>query len=116
MAGTLAVQVVSSQAKVHEGSAASLVAPAWDGEVGILPGHAAMITLLGAGMLTLDQVGGGSSSMYVAGGVLKVEDDRVTILAEFSSPTAPEGGPPPGVVPDIDALLEAESDGVDPAD
>jgi F-type H+-transporting ATPase subunit epsilon len=110
VAGTLVVQVVSAQSMVHEGNAAALVAPAWDGEVGILPGHAAMITLLGEGMLTLDQVGGGSSSMYVAGGVLKVEDDRVTVLAEFSSPSAPEGGPPPGVVPDMDALLEGEDE------
>ena len=61
-------------------------------------------------MLTLDQVGGGSTSMYVAGGVLKVEDDRVTVLAEYSAPSAPEGGPPPGVVPDIDALLEGDDD------
>lgn len=110
MAGSLVVQVVSAQSMVHEGSATALVAPAWDGEVGILPGHAAMITLLGEGMLTLDQVGGGRSSIYVAGGVLKVEDDRVTVLTEFSSPSAPAGGPPPGVVPDVDALLEGDEE------
>ncbi|MFG1691811.1 F0F1 ATP synthase subunit epsilon, partial [Gemmatimonadota bacterium] len=48
---TLSVQVISPETTVFEGSAASMVAPAWDGKVGILPGHAPLITLLGAGEL-----------------------------------------------------------------
>ncbi len=106
MAGVLSVRVVSADRMVHEGEASSLVAPAWDGKVGILPGHAPMITLLGAGMLSLDRPGGGSLEVYVAGGVLKVEENRVTVLSEFSAPEAPVGGPPAGVVPDMDALME----------
>lgn len=102
----LAVRVVSADRMVHEGEASSIVAPAWDGKVGILPGHAPMIALLGAGVLSLDRPGGGSFEVYVAGGVLKVENDTVTVLSEFSAPEAPEGGPPPGVVPDMDAILE----------
>lgn len=107
----LQVRVVSADRMVHEGEASSVVAPAWDGKVGILPGHAPMITLLGAGMLTLDRAGGGRFEVYVAGGVLKVEDDRVTVLSEFSAPQEPVGGPPPGVVPDMDALLEEAEEG-----
>jgi F-type H+-transporting ATPase subunit epsilon len=111
VAGVLSVRVVSADRLVHEGQASSVVAPAWDGKVGILPGHAPMIALLGAGMLSLDRPGGGSLEVYVAGGVLKVENDQVTILSEFSSPEAPVDGPPPGVVPDLDALMDEAAGG-----
>jgi F-type H+-transporting ATPase subunit epsilon len=106
VAGTLDVRVVSAEAMVHEGSALSVTAPAWDGQVGILPGHAPMITLLGGGMLTLRLPGGGTFAVYVAGGVLKVENGVVTVLAEYASPSAPAGDLPAGVVPDEDALRD----------
>lgn len=108
MAGLLHVRLVSADRVVHEGDATSLVAPAWDGKVGILPGHAPMITLLGAGMLGLDRPGRERLEVYVAGGVLKVEADQVTVLTEYSAPEAPANGPPAGVVPDVDSLLEEE--------
>ena len=82
MAGPLSVRVVSPDRIVFEGEAASLVAPAWDGKVGILPRHAPMLTLVGSGELSIDRPGGGSDSFHVNGGVLKVERDQVTLLTE----------------------------------
>jgi len=84
MAGPLSVRVVSPDRIVFEGEAASLVAPAWDGKVGILPRHAPMLTLVGAGELSIDRPGGGSDSFHVDGGVLKVERDQVTLLTEYA--------------------------------
>lgn len=92
--GVLKVRVVSPQHVVFEGEASSLVAPAWDGQVGILPSHAPMIALLGAGTLDIDLPGGGSHRFYVAGGVLKVVTDDVTILTEYA------GDAPPDVLPE----------------
>ena len=60
MPGTLRVRVVSPDRVVFEGEAASVVAPAWDGQVGILPSHAPMLALLGSGELSIDRAGGGS--------------------------------------------------------
>jgi F-type H+-transporting ATPase subunit epsilon len=102
---TLHVRVVSPERVVFEGDASSVVAPAWDGQVGLLPGHAPMIVLLGVGPLDVDIPGGGSTRHYLAGGVLKVVDDRVTILTEYA------GAEPPAVVPetavvDIEEVLE----------
>ena len=85
----LRVRVVSPAETVFEGEAAAVVAPAWDGQVGILPGHAPMLTLLGFGELTVDLPGGGSEAFHVAGGVLKVEDDQLTALTEYAWPEAP---------------------------
>ena len=84
MAGPLSVRVVSPDRIVFEGEAASLVAPAWDGKVGILPRHAPMLTLVGSGELSIDRPGGGSDSFHVNGGVLKVERDHVTLLTEHA--------------------------------
>ena len=89
-AGRLDLQVVSPGETVFEGEAASLVLPAWDGRVGVLPGHAPFIGLLGAGMLNVDLVGGGSESYFVRRGVVKVVSDRVTVLSEYAAPEAPD--------------------------
>ena len=97
----LNVRVVSPQHVVFEGEAASLVAPAWDGQVGVLPGHAPMIALMGAGTLDVDVPGGGSHRFHVAGGVLKVVADEVTVLTEYA------GEEPPEVLPE-GAVIEPE--------
>ena len=90
MASTLSVRLVSPEKEVFSGDAAGLVAPAWDGMVGILPGHAAYITLLGHGELAIGLPGGGSEKYYVAGGVLKVDADEVTVLVEYAGSEAPQ--------------------------
>jgi F-type H+-transporting ATPase subunit epsilon len=99
--GSLKVRVVSPDRVVFEGDAASVVAPAWDGQVGILPSHAPMLALLGSGELSIDRAGGGSDSFHVAGGVLKVERNHVTVLTEYA------GSEPPAVIPP-DAIVFAE--------
>jgi F-type H+-transporting ATPase subunit epsilon len=89
VAGILDVRVVSPEQVVFEGAATSLVIPAWDGKVGILPGHAPMVALLGTGELVIDVSVGASERFQVAQGVLKVERNRVTILAEYAGREAP---------------------------
>lgn len=84
-AEALSVRVVSPAEVVFDGDAASLVAPAWDGLVGVLPGHAPLLTLLGSGELAVDLPGGGSERFHVSGGVMKVEGGRVTVLTEEAS-------------------------------
>jgi F-type H+-transporting ATPase subunit epsilon len=101
---TLNVRVVSPDRVVFEGEASSVVAPAWDGQVGILPGHAPMLALVGSGELSLDRPGGGSDTFQVAGGVLKVERDNVTLLTEYA------GDEPPAEVP-AEAIVFAEDVG-----
>jgi len=85
----LNVRVVSPQKVVFQDAAASVVAPAWDGHLGILPGHAPMLALLGAGSLAVDLPGGGSRSFQIGGGVLKVEGTEVTVLTEHAGDELP---------------------------
>ena len=95
---SLDVRVVSPEKIVFEGEASALVAPAWDGQVGVLPGHAPMLALLGAGELAVDRPGGGSTTFHVAGGVLKVERNTVTLLTEYAGNEPPEEIPASAVV------------------
>src|SRR5260370_39665632 len=65
------VPVVSPEQAVFDGSADAVAAPAYDGQVGILPRHAPFLTLLGTGVLQVRQ-GSASSRFRVAGGFLQV--------------------------------------------
>ncbi len=75
------VTVISPDRAVYEGDADAVVAPAYDGEVGILPRHAPFMTLLGDGRLRV-QSGGRIHAFHVRGGFLQVVDDHVRIVAE----------------------------------
>ena len=112
MASTLTVRLVSPAKEVFRGDAAGVVAPAWDGMVGILPGHAAFITLLGRGEMAIDLPGGGSERYYVAGGVLKVEGGDLTALVEYAGEGPPEVLPPEADFHPEDLAEEAGTDEV----
>jgi len=75
------VTVISPDASMFDGEADAVVAPAFDGQVGILPNHAPFMTLLGEGTLTVrraDTV----SRFSVRGGFLQVVDNRVRVVTE----------------------------------
>jgi len=79
----LNVSVISPEAVLYEGQTDSIVAPAHDGEVGILTGHAPMMALLGKGVLRL---GGTSGRKFnVEGGFLQVVDNTVRVVTEKAS-------------------------------
>ncbi|HKK07427.1 MAG TPA: F0F1 ATP synthase subunit epsilon [Gemmatimonadota bacterium] len=78
----LTVRVISPDRVGFEGKVVSLVAPAHDGEVGILRGHAPMTVLLGTGELRLRTVDGEVRRLRVSHGFLQVIDDVVSVLAE----------------------------------
>ncbi|MGI9076655.1 MAG: ATP synthase F1 subunit epsilon [Gemmatimonadaceae bacterium] len=81
----LKVSVISPEQTLYEGEASSVVAPAYDGEVGILTGHAPMVTLLGRGTLRLSG-GGGEQRFTIEGGFLQVVDDLVRVVTERAAP------------------------------
>jgi F-type H+-transporting ATPase subunit epsilon len=78
---SLRVSVISPEKILFEGEAESVIAPAYDGEVGILPHHAPMVTLLGKGTLRLGE-GGRAGRFNVSGGFLQVADNQVRVVTE----------------------------------
>ncbi len=75
------VLVISPERAVFDGEADSVIAPAYDGEVGILSRHAPFMTLLGSGTLSVRK-GGSTSTFRVQGGFLQVVSNTVRIVAE----------------------------------
>lgn len=77
----LAVAVITPQSSVYQGEADMVVVPAWDGQLGILRGHAPMMVLLGAGEMRV-LMDGKELRFHVDGGFLQVADDAVSVLSE----------------------------------
>ncbi len=75
------VSVISPEKVLFEGDVDAIVAPGFDGEVGILSGHAPMMTLLGRGELRLGS-GAAATRFAVEGGFLQVVDDQVRVVTE----------------------------------
>jgi F-type H+-transporting ATPase subunit epsilon len=82
------LEVVTPERKVFEAEVERVEVPGLDGELGILPGHAQLVSLLRpAGLLTY-HVQGETGEMAIADGFVEVSDDRVTVLANKA--TRPE--------------------------
>ena len=76
------VSIITPDKTLFEGEAISAVLPAIDGEVGILPRHARLISRLGHGVARIEeQAGAPLKRVAIYGGFLKVQDDVVTVLA-----------------------------------
>ena len=65
--------------------------PAWDGLMGFLPGRAPLLGRLGTGELRLEfadseKTKGGSRSFVISGGIIRMDADHMTILAEDAFP------------------------------
>ena len=87
----LRVSVISPERVLYEGEARSVVAPAYDGEVGILPSHAPLMAILGRGVLRVQAGGAGGAGagetlrFQVEGGFLQVVDNQVRVVTERAS-------------------------------
>jgi len=81
------VSLVSPEQALFEGEATAVVAPAFDGEVGILPRHAPFLTLLGTGELVI-RGADGAKRFHVEGGFLQVVANRVRVVAETAKAQA----------------------------
>jgi F-type H+-transporting ATPase subunit epsilon len=78
---TLHVEVLTAERGLYSGEAEIVDAPGSEGQLGILPRHAPLLTLLGAGALRI-KLRGAEEILFVSGGFLEVSNNRVTVLAD----------------------------------
>ena len=83
----LQVLLVTPERRVLEAEADEVELPGAQGYLGILPGHAPLLTLLGTGVLTCRR-GGSSSAFAVSSGLAEVSGDRVSVLADAAEAPA----------------------------
>jgi F-type H+-transporting ATPase subunit epsilon len=77
----LTLEIVTPEARVYSDTVDTVVIPTLDGEVGILPGHIALLTQIEHGELRVTK-NGVTHWLAVSGGFAEVEGDRVHVLAE----------------------------------
>src|SRR5215831_1888015 len=78
---TMHVEVVTAERELYSGEADIVIAPGSEGELGILPKHAALLTSLKVGELVI-KLSGAEEPFFVSGGFLEVSNNSVTVLAE----------------------------------
>ncbi len=83
MAHTIHVDVVSAEESIFSGEAKFVALPGENGELGILPRHTPLITRIKPGAVRIERADNGEEEfVFVAGGILEVQPDRVTVLAD----------------------------------
>ncbi|WP_372610445.1 F0F1 ATP synthase subunit epsilon [Halomonas sp.] len=85
MAKSFKCEIVSAEAAIFSGEIERIIANGLMGELGILPGHAPLLTELSPGPVRVIFDGGQEESYYVSGGFLEVQPDVVTILADAAT-------------------------------
>ena len=81
MAKTIHVDIVSAEGEIYSGPAEMVFVPAKEGELGITPRHAPLLTLLKPGEVRV-KTAEGEQSIFVGGGALEIQPNRVTIMAD----------------------------------
>jgi len=79
---TIRVDVVSAEKSIFSGEAKFVALPGETGELGILRGHTPLITRIRPGSVRIEKADGDEEFVFVAGGYLEVQPDRVTVLAD----------------------------------
>jgi F-type H+-transporting ATPase subunit epsilon len=79
----LHLEIVTPERRTFEGDVDEVIVPGSEGELGILPHHAPLISLLGQGILRLKR-GDQEEEFAIFGGFLQVRPDRVMVLAEMA--------------------------------
>jgi len=111
---TLQVDIISPEKPVYSGRASTISAQAWDGEVGILPGHAPMVAKLGIGEVRVTVGEGADKKVHryaIKQGYLEVSHDKVVVLSEDAKDVTQLKGVNPA---DIERLQKEITEATDP--
>lgn len=81
MEKTFELTIVTPEKVTHEGTAQGLTLPAWEGSMGILPGHQAALVFLQEGVVKV-QDANGEKYLSVSGGFAEIQPKKVTLFAE----------------------------------
>jgi F-type H+-transporting ATPase subunit epsilon len=79
---SIRVEIVSAEGEIFSGDAEMLFAPAQQGELGIAPRHAPLLTNLKPGEVRVQTGDGEEQFFYVTGGILEIQPHLVTVLAD----------------------------------
>ena len=79
---TIHVDVVSAEEQIFSGEARFVALPGEAGELGIYPRHTPLITRVKPGSVRIEKADGSEEFIFVAGGILEVQPNKVTVLSD----------------------------------
>src|SRR3954468_2648163 len=79
---TIHVDVVSAEEEIFSGEARFVALPGEAGELGIYPRHTPLITRVKPGSVRIERADGSEEFVFIAGGILEVQPNRVTVLSD----------------------------------
>ncbi|MCU7965669.1 MAG: F0F1 ATP synthase subunit epsilon [gamma proteobacterium symbiont of Bathyaustriella thionipta] len=82
MAVTMKLNIVSAEKEIFSNLAEMVIVPGEMGDLGILPQHSQLLSILKAGEVIITEQGGKEESVYVSGGLLELQPHVVTILSD----------------------------------
>ena len=82
MIKTMQIEIVSAELMIFSGQATHVVATGLIGELGIYPGHTQLLTALKPGPVRIVKPDGEDEILYISGGILEVQPQLVSILAD----------------------------------
>jgi F-type H+-transporting ATPase subunit epsilon len=82
---TIQVDIVSAEGEIFSGPASMVFLPGIEGELGVAPRHAPLLTLLKAGEVRVQTPEGEEQSFYVGGGALEIQPNKVSVLADTAA-------------------------------
>jgi len=82
---TIDVNIVSAEGEIFAGPARMVFLPASEGEIGVTPRHAPLLTLLKPGEVRVQPPEGEEQWFYIGGGALEIQPRRVTVLADTAA-------------------------------
>ena len=87
-AHTIHVDIVSAEGEIFSGEATMFFAPASQGDLGIAPRHAPLLTMLKPGEVRVQTPDGKEQHFFVGGGALEVQPTKITVLADTAARAA----------------------------
>lgn len=85
---TFDLELVSPERLLLSRPVEMAVIPAYEGEMGVLPGHSPMIVALRGGVIRVTEGGRETESLFIMGGFAEITPGRVTVLADEATPLA----------------------------
>jgi F-type H+-transporting ATPase subunit epsilon len=79
---TLKLEIVTPQGEIFNGDVKVVTLPGEEGEFGVLPNHASLLSLLKAGIIEIEKADGSKESIVINWGHVKVDENRVIVLVD----------------------------------
>ncbi|NPA29814.1 MAG: F0F1 ATP synthase subunit epsilon [Epsilonproteobacteria bacterium] len=87
---TMKLEIVTPHGEIFNGDVKSATFPGAEGEFGVLPEHASLVSLLDAGVIEIEKVDGGVESIVIDSGYVKVDEEKTLVVVEGAVPIVGE--------------------------